>query len=457
MMRADLTDDDVHLIIDHMIADDRQHGQAAEFVWASLTAGEGPAMVTLAGIQLWLWWLLPKRSIGDPVEWAEAATAGTDLFTRLGEARYADVFRSDTTRKVFSAWAKSRSDGVRACRAAQGTSGVEPPDLADFEWGDTFGSWELRAREAVELALEEAIDDGRLKPGAKGWREVASGICSQVLDHTEPGSVGQTWRTLVVSERADTWAGRHATPVQREARRTIARQYLARPEAPTDEVAAALMAPLVWLAGHCREGVTLTASHYLPPVLMHEALDLFGWADKFSKPRSEADVPQLVDLRAVANRLKVVHRKHRRLAVGNAGLALLADPQRLWNPWVDELGGDNPYDVAASELTALALLGHPTGDMPDDELRTLVGQALVEQGWRHADEPARFEDHDYAAFHAVRRWQLWGVARFVRARWEATPTGPKVVEPASMQLTEMGRVALSHWLHRRITGPQSLR
>lgn len=38
--------------------------------------------------------------------------------------------------------------------------------------------------------------------------------------------------------------------------------------------------PLRWLLERCVDGVTLTQSGYLPPALVAEAADAFGWSDR---------------------------------------------------------------------------------------------------------------------------------------------------------------------------------
>ncbi len=280
MLDPALDEEQVLDVIAAIAGEDCALGKRAEFVWESLTAGEGPTMVTQAGLQRWLWWLLPKRSIDERDLWTGAAAAGVVLFDRLGALRYAAICRSDTTGRVFEAWARSRSQGVKACRAAMAASGVEPRDLTDFVWGDVFSTWELGARDSVERALEHAIDDGHLDPTRRGWRQIAESVTKEVLDSEQPDGIGQTWRALVASERADVWANAPSVPAsQRNERQRIARHFLVAPTPPDREAILDALAPLLWLAERCADGINLTASNYLPPALVREVVDRFGWWD----------------------------------------------------------------------------------------------------------------------------------------------------------------------------------
>ena len=161
MFDPELTNDDVMQVLAAMTADDPAMGRFAADAWMMLTAGEGPAMVSLAGLQNWIWWLLPKRSLGDDYDfWVDTAAAAAVLFDRLGSASYAQVCRSDTTAKVLAAWRASPSKGNAASRKALAASAVEPPDLDDFAWGTIFGPWENDAHDAVEAALRQKISHG---------------------------------------------------------------------------------------------------------------------------------------------------------------------------------------------------------------------------------------------------------------------------------------------------------
>ena len=239
MLDARLTEADVQAAISALGDEDAESVRLAAQAWMSLTAGEGPKMVTLAGLQNWAWWLLPKRSSADEYDrWVATIEAAAQLFDRLGVPGYAQVCRSDTTASVLAAWHISRSAGLTATRRALAASPVAPPDLADFAWGTSFGSWESNARDAVEAALERAIDDGRLDPTVRDWRSSAAAICAATLEASLPEQVGQSFRSLVLTERAEQWvAGPRVPPDQRSERQRIVARYLAPPAPPSPDVA----------------------------------------------------------------------------------------------------------------------------------------------------------------------------------------------------------------------------
>ena len=454
MLDPALDDDKVRGVIASIAGEDRDPGNLAELVWESLTAGEGSTMVTQAGLQSWLWWLLPKRSIGEHDLWTAAAAAGAVLFDRLGALRYAAICRSETTRRVFDAWARSRSHGVKTCRAAMTASGVEPYDLADFAWSETFGTWELGARDTVERALEHAIDDGRLDPNRRGWRRVAESITAAALDTEHPHGIGQTWRALITSERAEQWANAPSLPAeQRNERGQIARRFLVAPIRPEPETALPALTPLIWLAEKCTDNITLTASNYLPPALVREAVDLFGWWEWDKAPRSEADVGQLEAVRATASSLGVTRRTGRTLALTKRGKAFVADPTSEWPAFTTTIGGGNDYQHATSEVLAVSLLDgreHDWRDTIDAACSTLAAQ-----GWRSAGEHIDASAHRWSVSVALYRWKTWRLTTGAESRWERGPDGPRQAQRATLILTAAGHAALSLWLHQRITGPRA--
>jgi hypothetical protein len=60
MLDPHLTDEHVQSVIESMVTADRQSGQHAQFVWDCVTAGQDPGIVTLGGLQNWLWY--PKAT-----------------------------------------------------------------------------------------------------------------------------------------------------------------------------------------------------------------------------------------------------------------------------------------------------------------------------------------------------------------------------------------------------------
>lgn len=454
MLDPDLSEDEVQCVLTGLAGDDAGIGRLAAGAWMSLTAGEGPGMVTLAGLQIWLWWLLPKRSHRDAYDqWVGSAEAAAVLFDRLGCRRYAEVCRSDTTARVLGAWRESRSKGLAATRKALAASPVEPPDLEGFAWSTVFGPWENDARSAVEWALEQALDDGRLDPTAKGWRKTAARICAEALDQDHPGQVGQGWRALVLTERAAEWAtGARIPPDQRDHRQRLASRFIAPPEPPLEEVTVGPLGLLGWLADACSGGVTLTTSGYLPRALVVAAADTFGWWEWDKPPRSEADVWQLRILHRAGQQLGVVRRRARTLTTTKAGRTVATDPATWWPRLVLLDHGKDAYRDAVFEALALALIDAATYDV--DALGQPIGQLLAAQGWQTSDGPLDAEAHGRHLYMAINPWRMWGFVDYDPGRWGPTPDGPRRLAPTTITATPAGLAAAHLWLHHHITRPR---
>jgi hypothetical protein len=449
-----LTEADVQAVIAALAADDAEGGDLARHAWMTLSAGQGPGMITLAGLQNWAWWLLPKRSYADEYDWWVATVeAAARLFDRLGAPGYVAVCRSETTARVLAAWHVSRSKGLAATRRALDASPVEPPDLADFAWGTTFGVWESDARGAVEVALERAIDEGRLDPSSRTWRTTAAAICVETIDAPVPGDVAQSWRSLVQAERAEQWAsGARVPPDQRNERQRVAARYLSPPPAPDPTTAAGPLRLLAWFARACAEGVTLTASGYLPPALVAEAADVHGWWEWDKPPRSEADLWQLRLVHHAAVKLGVVRRRGRTLATTKPGHSVEGDPLGWW-PRLVRLGqGHNDYRDAVFEAAALAIVDGGTHETA--HVRSWVGEWLVGQCWQTDGDLMTVADHGNHVYDAINPWRLWGLVDYREGRWSSTPDEPRQVEPTTVTVTDAGRAAAVLWLHHRITGPR---
>lgn len=458
MLDPTVTEEDVQQIIFELAAEDTDVGMEASGAWISLTAGEGPSVLTLAGLQNWVWWLLPKRSHANDDEhhgfWVASAAAAAKLFDRLGDTTYAELCRSDRTAKVLAAWRHSRSKGLRATRSALKASPVTPPNLDDFAWSQVSGAWENSAQGAVECALEQAIVDGRLDQAKPRWRQVAAQICADTLDDGRPGDIGQSWRSLVLSERAERWAKQPGTPSGRQGeRQDIARRFMSPPPLPPDHVTAGPLGLLGWLADACVDGVTLTESGYLPRALVLDAVDTYDWWRWDTPPRSEADVFQLELVHQAARKLGVLRRKGRTLTTTKAGRSVATDPA-VWWPRLVMLGhGDVAYRDAIFEAMALALIDGATHQ--DDDIAHAIGGELGEQRWQSDGQPMTAAEHGPALYMAINPWRVWGFVDYQSGRWEPAADGSRRVAATTVTATAAGQAAGALWLHRHITGPRS--
>ncbi|MFQ5968748.1 MAG: hypothetical protein ACE5MI_14280, partial [Acidimicrobiia bacterium] len=148
-------------VLAEMAADDQDRADMAEAVADWLTAGEGTETIDLASVQRFVWYELPVKWMGNGGLRRRTLEAAAELFDRLGMARYAEVCRSPVTSEIHHAYVESQEKGIKAFQRANRRSGIDPPDLDNFVWGDVMGLEEAVARRAAERALEEAMTVGR--------------------------------------------------------------------------------------------------------------------------------------------------------------------------------------------------------------------------------------------------------------------------------------------------------
>jgi hypothetical protein len=105
------------------------------------------SLVTQERIQTFCWYELPMKwltTLDHKVRVAGAVARALDL---LGLPRYAAICRSDATRGILGAYEASTEEGKAAFRRAAAASGIQPPDLPEFEWGAAMGPEEASAGE----------------------------------------------------------------------------------------------------------------------------------------------------------------------------------------------------------------------------------------------------------------------------------------------------------------------
>ena len=259
-----MADDHMQRVLADMVAADPDRGRDAASVVDWLTAGEGIEVIDLAGVQRFAWYDLPVKWLGPRDRQRGLLAAAAELFDRLEMSGYADVCRSPETAEILDAYGVSPSEGFKAFRMAYERSGVSPPDLADFVWGAVMSIEEAVAHATAERALEEAMTQGTLTPGARGWRSVAGEVVSAVLDSPHPTLPGQTLRTAIVTERLDVWLHRvegHSPTLHRLRSRHVNR--LLHP-VPVPADVGERMEPITWFLGRVEQGARLTQAGYLP-------------------------------------------------------------------------------------------------------------------------------------------------------------------------------------------------
>lgn len=413
----------------------------------ALTAGEGNEMIHQAALQQFLWWHLPR---GYPEEdWAFLAEAAAELLDELDMERLAEIARSEQTAAVLAAWATGPDQGAKAFRAAQGSSGVEPPDTGGLAWGSVMGSEEACALDAVERALGEAVAGGELVPGGPRWRSAAVAIAERVLTRPLDIPPGQNWANLVTTERVAHWVDTARHPQLGEWRSSVANRLLNPIAAPPNPAEA--IAPVLWLldlAG-APGGAELTQSNYLARATVLAAVERFGWWDWSKAPRSEADVPQLSCVREAAARLRLVRRRGRRLHLTSLGSQLLADPAELWKAVARETEDGDPFTQAVTEMVGLRLI---RGRAERDELVADVTPILGAQGWSTASGPITSEHISYAIWGPLRWWRLFSVLNEVESNWERG-TGRRLT-PHTVALHPEGEQMVLAYIRSRAAGPR---
>jgi len=415
-------------------------GQWAQAAADELTAGEGEEILC----QDFLWYRLPTKY--PERAWVPMARASEALLGELGLERYASIAGSNLTTSILEAWREDDARGFARYQAAVEASGVKPPNTELIAWGSVMGLDEASAYAQLEVKLEAAIVGARLEPGSPGWTTRAASLTEEAL--REPAGHGdrQSWLDMIRAERRKTWVELAHPEALRHWRGARADELHEPPEPP--EGLGSVIAPLRWLLQVCRDGVDLTPSGYLPPSIVRDGVERFGWWDWPGRPRSEGDVHELGALRETAARQRFVTKRGRRLSTSRHGIALLEDPHTLWRDVVTTIGATDDYAAMLSELIAHRLLDGPS---VDNELETSIVPVILAQGWRSGSDPVD-ERHVALSIHRpLYFWRLFGLLDEVRPPWiDGHASGPIVTS-----LTAVGRAAALEYLRARATAPRT--
>jgi hypothetical protein len=344
-----------------------------------MTGGEGGVdTISLHRLANFLWYSLPVKWLTDIDEKLEVSRALGELFTRLDRPRYAALSDSEETRAVIVAYEQDTSSGKHAYRKAMANSGLEPPDVPGVvQWSPIMSGAEYEAFRATTVALERAIDEGELKPGAAGWRIKAGRVTERLLNSTRDDITGTTWLQWMHTDRLQMWVETGGATRRRLAA-ALADGLVHPVPAPAD--AADHIGPVLWLLDQASTGAPLTQNHYLARALVAEAVQRFGW-NFGSNPRSEGDVVEAWAIRDLVQQLKWVRRSQRTLLLTPAGREVhKRGPAAVWEATMAVLLGDSDAGLAAGEVAAMLLLS----DEPytHSRLTGAVAQILAEGGWR---------------------------------------------------------------------------
>ncbi len=161
----------------------------ARAAWDSLTASGDAEWVALYELQDFLWYRLPAKFLVPYQHKLAVASALARLLDALGYTEHADLCTGAATTQVLDAWERNSTAGFAALRRAMELSGVDPPNLEDFKWGDVMGLEEAALHLHAAIVLEEAIGSGRLTPGAPGWKKAQARVLKEFWTRTWIGSM----------------------------------------------------------------------------------------------------------------------------------------------------------------------------------------------------------------------------------------------------------------------------
>ncbi|MER6566801.1 hypothetical protein ABT288_11515 [Streptomyces sp. NPDC001093] len=312
-------------------------------------------------------------------------------------------------------------------------SPVTPPDTDLLTWGPVMGIDEAVARSNASRLLEQALDDGALVPGTRGYAAARIEHVERWLTTPHPSHDGRTPLDAVHSERRRTWA--EAPPdARRRLRGTVMDLLSVAPETAADTAE-----PLRRLLEAVGDGVTLTQAGYLPRTLVIEAAERYDWYLPGMVPRTEYDVVRLAELHELARAARLLAKRHRKLALTTRGRQRLADPALLQATAARAWFGDG-VRAELAEAAAAALLG---GKLTLDDLTAAVHTLAAEVFTLPDGSAPPRDDTRHFLWQWLRPGEALGFLAY-RDRRRAT-----------ISLTPTGRVAARTALRERARAPRT--
>jgi hypothetical protein len=431
-----------------------EHGtQAAESVleWLSW-AGEGPLLLRRYDVQQFAWYTLPRKFLTGLEDKRETAELVALTLDHLGDiARgYAEVCRSPATDELLRASELEDPTAGHRFRELMKASGIEPPDTDLLAWGRVMGFDEARVRDQVATALEQAIEDGRLTPSARGFRRAQAQVANAALMEPCEDDKRRTQLDAVHAERVERWA-RHGTARGSDERDAILEPVLPLLVSPLEPVSGdaprAVLDPALWLLERAATGIALTQTGALNRELVREVAERWpDWwaADLFGSPNREDDIPLLGELHDLLRRVRLLRRTGRRLILTTRGHALAADPPELLRMLARSLLAGDTFKAACGELAVALILNGAVIDYTP-HLADRLRPALVAAGWQAGGEPPAREHVSWAITDLLRPAEALGLL--------APVPGDTRLRSGPLLLTDVGRQALTDALRARAAGP----
>ncbi len=350
----------MRVLVDHSVADaivaelsrqDPRVGQDARAAVEWMTAADGdefPAAFSRRELQTFLWYQLPRKWLIGPHEHRAVADALALFFDRVGPdaAPLAELCRSFKTRQLL------RSGG-KGLAAALDASGLEPPDTPTLTWSGYMSLEESLEHDQVAALLEEAIDDGRLTPGGKGWRQQQAELVEQHLT-TPFGPSAETPLSRIRAARRAFWLHLHARTGNQPFLEAALDAVQTHPPSPANGAEA--LEPLLWLLSNLDNGLKLTQTGALPRALVRDAVVQYpDWWDTTTvgPPYQEAEILPLCTLHDLTRETKLARPHKNSLHLTPRGRALRADPTSLLTLIAETLASDlnAELDVELAQVT----------------------------------------------------------------------------------------------------------
>lgn len=441
----------IEAAIQQLMLTDPDRADTARHVAGWLTGGDDvddPAEFTLAGLQQFLWYGLPLKWMTEPGDREVIVEAAARLFEVLDRPRYVALCRSVLTAKILDAYDRSESAGLKAFRAALKDSPVEPPDLPDFVWGSRMGLEEACARSYIENGLESALNAGRFEAGVGMWRATRARVTAGLLDTERAGYFGQTWRSLIITERLETWTSSTRQSAHLTAIRAGVANLLLHP-VPVPADAAEVLGPVLWLCDALSTGgAPLTETGNLGRVFVHRVARESGWWKGLTLPRTELEFYELHTLHALLRTARLAQHEHGRFMLNIPGISSRMNVGETWARVARSIAGSDDFAQAAFE-TVLCILLTATAGVPWVDVLDTATTVLAGYGWEQsirgsaARELVTRRSVEHATGTGMGRLRLLDAVHTEGKPGERTVT-----------LTEGGRALALTYIRERAAGPR---
>ncbi|MGH2943927.1 MAG: hypothetical protein ACRDLN_14250, partial [Solirubrobacteraceae bacterium] len=293
-------------------------------------------------------------------------------------------------------------------------SGIEPPDTDLLAWGHLTGSAEAVVRDQVALALEEAIEDGRLVVGTPGFRRRREQVADAALHEPWEEGAALSRLQMVQAERLERWLehGRWAGgPERRAITEPVAAALFVDTPPIEPAIASAALAPALWLLDRGRDGIALTQTGALNRALVREVAERWpGWwhGESSRQPSREDDVVLLRELHELLLRVRLVRRAGRRIVTTARGRKLRDDPAGLLAALAGELLAGEGFATSCAELAGALILAGAVVDY-SAAIATQIHPAILAEGWHHGSYRPTELDVRWAILEFLRRAESIGL------------------------------------------------